>query len=164
LRPGQSRMVVAVVFVVVFAGSDEAEFAERVGGGEKANFAGGVAVDAEHEISAAAGTLYVNVEALVGFIIEELVCAGRIAEDVAIKAMGTLGEGIFDYVEEMAVVGGPGGGGDAFDAEGQEFGGTEIFDLERVLAEAGDVGGVGEELVVVGDFEATEAEEGMALR
>src|SRR6476620_2726210 len=128
-------MVVGVVFVVVFAGSDEAEFAERVGGGEKANFAGGVAVDVEYEISATARTFDVNVEALVGFFVEELVRASRIAEDVAIKAMGTLGEGIFDYVEEMAIVGGPDGGGDAFDTEGQEFGCAEIFDLQRVLAE-----------------------------
>jgi len=103
------------------------------------------------------------VEALVGFFVDELVGAGGIAEYVAIKAIGSLGDRIFYYVEEVAVVGGPGRGSDAFDAKGQEFGSAEVFDLERVLAEAGGVGGVGEEMVVVGDFERAEAEEGMAL-
>src|SRR5690242_9774808 len=153
-------MVVGVIFVIVFAGGDQSKLAERSGGGEEADFAGSVAVDDEDEIRAAAGAFDVNVETLVGFFVEELVGAGGIAEDVAIKAMGALGEPVFDYIEEMAVVGGPGGGGDAFDAEGQEFGGAEVFDLENVLAEAGGVGGVGEEVVVVGDLEGTEAEEG----
>lgn len=163
MREGESRMVVGVIFVMVFAGGDQLEFAERVARGEKANFAGGVAVDDEDEISTAAGALDVNVESLVGFFIEELVGADGLAEDVAIKAMGTLGEGIFDYIEEKAVIGGPGGGGDAFDAEGQEFGSAEILDLQRVLAEPGGVGGIGEEVVVVRDFKRAEAEEGVAL-
>ena len=163
-NPGlECGMVLNVVFVIVFAGSDQLEFAERVGSGEEADFAGGVAVDDEDEISAAAGALDVNVEALVGFFVKELVGSGGIAESVAIETMGPLGDGIFDDEEKVAVVGGPGGGSDAFDAEGQEFERTQVFDLERVLAETGGVCGVGEEMVVVGDLERAEAEEGMAL-
>jgi hypothetical protein len=156
-------VVVDVIFVIVFARSDQAEFAERVGGGEEADFAGGVAVDDEDQIGAATGALDVEVEAFVGFVVEELIGASGVTQGVTIEAVGSLGERIFDDVEEMAVVGAPGGGGDAFDAEGQEFGGTEVFDLQRVLAEAGSVGGVGEEMIVVGDLERAEAEEGVAL-
>ena len=39
----------------------------------------------------------------------------------------------------------------------------EILDFEGVLAEAGGVGGVGEEGIVVADFEDAEAEEGVAF-
>jgi len=159
----ESGMVVDVVFVIVFTRGDPLEFAERVGGGEEADFAGGVAVHDEEEIGAAARAFDVDAKTFVGFFVEELVCAGGVTEGMAKESVGAFGEGIFDDVEKMAVVGGPGGGGDAFDAEGQEFGGAEIFDLEGVLAEAGGVGRVGEEMVVVGDFEGAEAEEGVAL-
>jgi hypothetical protein len=77
--------------------------------------------------------------------------------------MRALGDGVFDYVEEVAVVGGPGGGGYAFGAEGKKCAAAEFLDLEGVLAEAGGVGGIGKEMVVVGDVERAEAEEGMAF-
>ena len=84
-------------------------------------------------------------------------------EDVAIEAVGPLGDFVFDCVEESLVVGGPGGARGAFDFEGQECVGGEILDLKCVLAEARNVGGAGEELVVVADFEGTEAEEAVAF-
>jgi hypothetical protein len=81
---------------------------------------------------------------------------------MAIEAMGPLGDGVFDHVEQMPVVGGPGGRGDPFGAEGQQVSGAEIFDFQRVLAEPGGVGRIGEEMVIVGDFKRTEAQKGMA--
>src|SRR5208283_2586278 len=55
------------------------------------------------------------------------------------------------------------GGRDALDAEREERGVVQIFDLEGVLAEAGGVGGVGEEGIVVTDFKDAEAEERVAF-
>ena len=85
------------------------------------------------------------------------------AEDVAIKAVGPLGDFVFDCVEESLVVGGPCGARDALDFEGQECVGGEILDLKCVLAEAGNVGGIGEKSVVIADVEGTEAEEAVAF-
>ena len=159
---GAAGMVVDVVFVVVFARVDERELAGGSIGAEIADFTGGVAVGDEEQIRAAAAAFDVNAEALVFFLVEEGVRA-RGAEDVAIELVGALGDFVFDDVEEGAVVGGPGGGGDALDAEREEFVGEEILDFEGVLAEAGGVRGVGEEVIVVADFEDAEAEEGVAF-
>ena len=42
----------------------------------------------------------------------------------------------------------------------ERFAGAEILDLQRVLAEAGGVEGVGEQMVVVADVEGAEARKG----
>jgi len=74
-----------------------------------------------------------------------------------------LGDFIFDDIKERAIIGSPGGAGDTLDVEGEHRGICEILDFEGVLAEAGGVRGVGEEGIVVADFEDAEAEEGMAF-
>jgi len=48
---------------------------------------------------------------------------------MAIEAVGTLGDFVFDCVEEGAIVGGPGGAGNAFNLEGQERVSGEVFDF-----------------------------------
>ena len=63
----------------------------------------------------------------------------------------------------MRVVGSPDDGADALDLAGQGFAGVEILDMQRVLAEAGGVGGVGQPAAVVGDVGVADGEEGVAL-
>ena len=121
-----------------------------------------MAIGDEEKVSAAAGALDINAEALVFFLVEEGVGDAG-AEDVAIEAVGTLGDLVFDDVEEGEIVGGPGGAGDALDAERKEFVGFEILDFEDELAEAGVVRGIGEEAIVVADVEGAKAEEGVAF-
>src|SRR5208283_589541 len=104
---GVAGMMVHVVFVVVFPGGDNLEFAGGLIGAEKAGFAGGVAVGDQKEISAAAGALDINAETFVFFLEEENV--GIVgAEDVAIEAVGALGDFVLDDVEEGETVRGPG--------------------------------------------------------
>jgi hypothetical protein len=155
-------MMIDVVFVIVFARSDEAEFAGGLIGAEKADFAGGVTVGDEEEVSATSGALDINAEALVFFLVEEGVGEAG-AEDMTIETVGALGDLVFNDVEEGEIIGGPGGAGDALDAEGKEFMGMEILDFEDELAEAGVVRGIGEEAIVVADVEGTKAEEGVAF-
>ena len=81
------------------------------------NLASGVAVGDEEEIGAAAAAFDINAETLVFLLVEKRVRAGG-AEDVAKELMGALGNFVFDDIEEGAIVGGPGGGGDTLDAEG----------------------------------------------
>jgi hypothetical protein len=136
-------MMVYVVLVIVLAWSDEAEFAGGLIGTEKANLAGSVAIGDEEEVGAAAGALDINAEALVFFLVQEVVGHAR-PKDVAVEAVGTLGDLVFDDIEEGEIVGGPGGAGGALDAYGEEFVGVEILDFEDELAEAGVVCGIGE--------------------
>jgi hypothetical protein len=82
---------------------------------------------------------------------------------VAIEAVGALGDLIFDDIKEGEIVGGPGGAGDAFDADREELVGVEILDFEDELAETGVIRGIGEEAIVVADVEGAEAEEGVAF-
>jgi hypothetical protein len=70
------RMVVDVVFVVVFALGDELEFAEGCGRGEETDFAGGVAVRDQQKIAAAARAFDVDAEAFVGLFVEKRVGFG----------------------------------------------------------------------------------------
>ena len=153
---GAAGMMVDVVFVIVPAGVDELEATRGAIGAEIVDFAGDVAVGEEEEVGPTAAALDINAEALVVFFEEKRVGAVGI-KDVAEELVGALGDFVFDDIEEGAIVGGPGGGGDTLDAEGEEFVGAEILDFEGVLAEAGGVGGVGEEVVVVTDFEDAKA-------
>jgi len=140
---GAAGMMVHVVFVIVFAGRDEAEFAGGLIGTKKANLTGSVAIGDKEKVGAAAGALDINAEALVFFFVEEVVRHAR-PKNVAVEAVGTLGNLVFDDIEEGEIVGGPGDAGGALDPEGKEFVGVEILDFEDELAETGVVRGIGE--------------------
>src|SRR5437870_12778362 len=67
---------------------------------------------------------------------------------MAIEPVGALG-GIFYGVKQCLVVSSPGRRGDFLDAFGQQLAGAQVFQLERVLAEAGVVRGIGQQVAVV---------------
>ena len=58
---------------------------------------------------------------------------------------------------------GPGDGAYALDFARKGFAGFEVLDVEGVLAEAGEVDGVGEPAAIVGDVGGTDGEEGLAF-
>src|ERR1700730_988361 len=101
----------------------------------------------ENEEIGAAGTLYFESEALVGFFIEQRMRLGS-AQDVPVKPVGALGDFVLDGVEERAIVRGPGSAGDPLDALGQDLARAQVFHLQRVLTEPGGVDRVGEEMIV----------------
>ena len=63
----------------------------------------------------------------------------------------------------MLIVGGPDDGADALHFAWEGFAGGQVLDVQRVLAEAGGVGGVGQPAAVVGDVGVADGEEGVAL-
>ncbi len=130
-------------------------------GGEEAVLVGGVGAGFDHEVLAVAGAADAEVEALVLFVEDEGVLLGGGAEGVAEEVVLALGGLVFGGVEEGARVGGPGDGADALGGVGQVVSGAEVADVEGVLAEAGVVGGVGEEVAVGGDRECAEAMKGL---
>src|SRR6266568_1767057 len=75
-----------------------------------------------------------------------------------VKPVRTLGRFVFDGIEERLIVGSPGNTGDAFDALGEQFTAAQVPHKESVLAEAGCICGISEQLVVVADLEGAEPE------
>ena len=113
---------------------------------------GGVAGGFDHEVLAVAGAADADVEALVFFVEDEGVFGGGRAEGVAEDVVLALGGLVLGGVEEGAGVGGPGEGADALGGVGQVGRrGAQVADVERVLAEAGGVSGVGEQVAVGAD-------------
>ncbi len=159
----QAVAMVDGVFVLVLARDDEREGAFGLGGGEDARFGGDVAGRFEHDEFAVAGAARGQVEALVVVLIDEHVGGVRRAEGVAPELVLALLLLVLDGVEEGAVVGGPDDGADALDLAGERFAGGKILDVQRVLAEAGGVGGVGQPAAVVGNVGGADGEEGVAL-
>ena len=154
--------MVDVVFVIVLSGSDEEELTVWIVGGKKADFAGGVACGGKDEKGRAPSLVDLEAKALIGFIVEKEI-RGSGAENVTVKAMGALGEFVFEGVEECAIVGGPGDAGDALEGFRKDRVGLEVFHEERELAVAGGVCGISEITIVFADFEGFDREKGIAF-
>ena len=72
----------------------------------------------------------------------------RPAKRMAIEPVLALGFLVFDGVEEVGVVVGPDDGADALCCIGEGLAGAEILDVQGVLAEAGVVDRVGEQVLI----------------
>src|SRR5258706_15683346 len=66
-------------------------------------------------------------------------------------------------VEQRAIVGGPGGTRDALEALGESGPGTQIFDLQHVLAETRSIGRIGEQVVLLADLEEAQSKKRRAF-
>jgi len=108
-------MMLDIVFVVVFAWSNQAESRVRLSCGKETDFTRCVAGDCEQKKCAAARAFDVESETLVGFFVEQRIGLGR-AKNVTIEAVRALGGFVFYGVEECAIVGGPRGAGNALDS------------------------------------------------
>src|SRR6266702_890173 len=80
-----------------------------------------------------------------------------------IEPVGTLRDFVLNGVEKCAIVGGPGDACDAFDLLGKGTARMEIFYVKRIFAEAGRIGRIGEQLIIVADLEGTQPKKRMSL-
>ncbi len=119
-----------------------------------------MAGDGQHQPGVAARAADVDVEALVRLLEDQLVPVR--AQLVAVEAVRALGL-VLDGVEERAAVGRPGRRDHLLDPQGQLPAGLEVLDLQGVLPEAGLVGRVGQQPVVVADHGQAQGHEGLAL-
>src|SRR5258706_7634736 len=103
-------MMLYVVFVVVFAWSDQAEGRVRLSCGKETDFTRCVAGDREQKKRAAARAFDIEAETLIGFFVKQRIGLGG-AENVAIEAVRALGGFVFNGIEKRAIVGGPRGAG-----------------------------------------------------
>ena len=139
----------------------------RVGGGEEADFVGGVRTGLDKDVLAVAGAAYAEVEALVGFFVDEVRAAGRedgvFGEGVAEKLVLALGLLVFGGEEDGGGVGCPDEGADAFFCVGEVLASLQVAEAEGVLAEAGVIGRVGEHEAVGADGHSADRHEGLAF-
>ena len=68
--------------------------------------------------------------------------------------IGAFGDGVFGGQEQGLVVGGPFERGHALGGVGKGLAGAEILHVKSVLAVAGDVGGIGQQVRVIADRKA----------
>ena len=155
--------VIDVVLVLVLAGTDDFEFAGGLIGGKDKALGSGVAAGFEDHEFAVAGAACADVKAFVVVLIDEDIFAVGRVERVAKKLELALLFLVFDGIEKCGVVGSPGDGTDPVNFTREGFAGFEVLDVERVLAEAGDVSGVGEPAAVVGDVGGADGEECLAF-
>ncbi len=149
--------VIDVIPVLLFARQEDGEVVLRAGGGEVAGFAGVFGIDFENEILAVARLADFDIVELILLVVEK-VEVGR-AEDVAEEFVAAFGDVVLGGQEERLVVGGPSHGSDAGGGIGESLSAAQILYLQAVLAEARVIDGVGQQIVVVGNDEAAEADE-----
>ena len=155
--------MVRVILLFVHAWSDETKVCLWFVGGEKAELVGGVAAGLDHQVEAVAGAGNAKVETLVLFVEYLRVLLDWLAEGVAQDAVLALGGLVLGGVEEGARVGGPGQRSDALRCVWEVGERTQGADVEGVLAEAGGIGGVCEEVAVGADGHGSDVHEGLAL-
>ncbi len=153
-------MVIHVVFVLLLARSDQPKISKRIVSRKEAHFAGGVAGGRKNQIRPAARAFNLHTESFVALLVQQPVGLAR-SHQVPVQPAGTLGDFVLHGVEQRVIVGGPGGAGHPLNALGQRFAGAQAFNLQRVLAKAGDVQRIGQQGIVVADVESIEAQKRM---
>ena len=151
-----------MVLLVVDARGDQGQHGFGFDGGQKAALVGGVRAGFDQQVFAVAGTAAAQVEAFVGFVEDENIGAGR-AYRVAEEFVVALGLFVFGGEKKGARIGRPGKRADAFGGVREIVAGGEIAHVQGVLAEAGRVGGVGEQRVVGADGHGADRHEGVAF-
>ena len=161
-RGKRTRMMFRVVFVVVFARSDEPEFFGRLIRAQVADFACRMARDGQKEKRAAARAFHFDSKALVRLVVQQRIWFGG-AQNMPIQSMRALRRFVFDGVEQSAIIRGPRNAGDAFESLGKRRPRVQVFDLQHVLAETRGIRRIGEQLIVVADLERTQSQKRMAF-
>ncbi len=153
--------MIHVVLVVPLPRQEHLPGRGRLAGRQIPDLRGREARGAGEEVGEAPRALHAQVEERVLLLVHEVV--GDRAQPVAVEAIRALG-GILGDVEERLAVGGPGHRHDLLDPIGRKIARPQILDVERVLAEAGDVGRVGQTMAVVAHGDGPEPEIRMPLR
>ncbi len=156
--------VVGVVLDVFAPRFDQGPLSFSIIGGQELLFAGGVAGAFEHDVLAVARAAGADIEALVGFFVNQDIFGLRPSHDVAEELVLPFGFLILNGVEEGAVIGGPDDRADALGLVGEHLACFQIFDVEGVLPESRGVGGVGQQVAVVGDADGAQGQETLADR
>ena len=102
----RAAIVVGIIFDALLAGLDNLPIAVRLSGRNKAGFASRMAARDQEDIRLAASLVGFDVEALVGFLVDEDVRVGR-SHSMSIEPVLAFGNVIFLRVEDRLIVIGP---------------------------------------------------------
>ncbi|OPZ91054.1 MAG: hypothetical protein BWY75_00477 [bacterium ADurb.Bin425] len=158
------EVLAVIVDIVLDAGKARhqgLELTERLVGRQSGDIAGGVALALQVDVSTAARTSHADPEELVLLFLDENVALG--AELVPVDLVGTLGDGVLGGVEESLVIGGPSHRSDALSQNRRGLTGAQVLHHQLVLAEAGVVVSVSQEVLAGAEAGRTDLEEGLAF-
>ena len=141
-----ARAMIDLVLVILLARQDRSPGALDTIRGQIAMFRGGEGPRGAQDEGAAPRAPNSQTKQFVFFLPQERVVA--LAQAMSPQAVGALGI-VLGHVEEGGGVGRPRDGGHPLDAIGQQHASAEVLHVERVLAKAGGVDRVGEEVPVV---------------
>ena len=157
----KAAAVIDVVLVSCLSRLHQRRRGKGVAGGQEPHLRRGVRHGGdEHEVAGARAPL-VEVEPLVRLFVEKVVL--RRADRVPVDLVGALGDRVFHDVEEIPWVARPGDRVDARDPLRPVLHGAQVAHVQVVLAEAGLVGRIGEQVAVVAHVPRTELHELLAL-
>ena len=128
--------VVGIVLDVLAPWLDKGPLSFRIIGGQELFFAGGVAGALEHDVLAVARAAGADIEALVGFFINQDILGLRSPHHVAEELVLAFGFLVLNGVEEGAVVRAPDYGAHALGLVGEDFACLQIFEVKGILAES----------------------------
>src|SRR5882724_4041541 len=150
-----------VVFVIGLAGDDDFPFGVGIVGRNVAKFSGSLAECSHPDHGFVPASINSDVKEFVLLFINQivLVCAQHMAKHFVVA----LGDGIFGYIENRFVVGGPRHVINAFDFLGQQFTGNQVLDLQGVLSITSVVGRVGQQRAVLTGRKAADGHELLSL-
>jgi len=159
----QSMAMIDGILVFVLTRADQCKRAFRLIGRQHPRFRCNMAGGLHHNELAVARAPRAQIEALIVFLIDQHVVRVRRAADVPEELKLPLLFLVLDGVKERAAVRRPHDGADAFDLFGQRLTGFQIFDVQRVLAEAGRVGGVSQPAAIAGNVCCANRKKGLSL-
>ena len=150
------------VLLVILARCNQGPRSLRGVSRKEAALAGGVASAFYDEETTVAGEAHAQVEALIRLFQHQRVLFG-VTHAMAEEFVVALGLLVFRGVEERLSVRRPGEGADALCGIGEHLSGGEILEVQRVLAEAGVIGGVGKQSKVGAEAHAANGHKRLIL-
>ena len=117
----------------------------------------------KHDEFAVARAARAQIEAFIVFLNNQHICCVRRAERVPPKLVLALLLLVLDGVKESPIVGGPDERAYALDLARERLAGFQVFYVQRVLAEAGGVSGVGKPAAIASNVGGADGEERVTL-
>ncbi len=158
-----SALVPHVIAMVRRARQQHLQLGGRLVARHVAHLGGREAGNVQQDVLAVQRLRHVNIEQLVLLLVQERVLVRSGAELVAIETVSALGVVLGDVIQRP-IVGRPDDRIDPRDRVRQQFAGSQVLDVEGVIAETGRVARVGKQVAVVADDAHVDVIEFVALR
>src|SRR5215813_2421284 len=148
--------------MTVFPREDDLESPGRIVGREVTKLPRGLRKRAHKEHLFIERASRAHIKKFILFLVEQLIFIA--SDNMAPEFVGPLRYRIFGCIKESLVVGGPIDRPDSFDALAERLSCAQIFYVERILAIAGCVGRIRQQVAVIAHAKTAQSEKRMTFR